>query len=78
MKDYDAFMFGAYEENYLKLCKWVSVKNRQPEDYGIYLTYYHEQIHLSKYIGGFWYNEWGGDITNIVKYWRNLPEPPKQ
>ena len=77
MKDYEAFMFGAYEEKSQEMCKWINIKDRQPEEYGLYLTFYHEHIHLSKYIGNIWYNEWGGSVTEKVEYWQPLPELPE-
>lgn len=58
--------------------QWISVKDRQPQESGFYLTYYSKQIHVSQwFISANWYNEHGGNVTNNVEYWQPLPEPPK-
>jgi hypothetical protein len=58
--------------------QWISVKDRQPQENGFYLTYYSKQIHVSQwFISANWYNEHGGNVTNNVKYWKPLPELPK-
>lgn len=58
--------------------QWISVKDRQPQENGFYLTYYSKQIHVSQWlISANWYNEHGGNVTNNVEYWQPLPEPPK-
>ncbi len=58
--------------------QWISVKDRQPQKNGFYLTYYSKQIHVSQwFISANWYNEHGGNVTNNVEYWQPLPKPPK-
>lgn len=58
--------------------QWISVKDRQPQENGFYLTYYSKQIHVSQwFISANWYNEHGGNVTNNVEYWQPLPEPPQ-
>lgn len=59
--------------------QWISVKDRQPQEGGFYLTYYVEHIHVSQWFPSKnWYNEHGGNVTNMVEYWQPLPEPPNE
>lgn len=59
--------------------KWISVKDRQPQEGGFYQTYYAEHIHVSQWFPSKnWYNEHGGNVTNMVEYWQPLPELPKE
>lgn len=58
--------------------RWISFKDKQPQEGGFYLTYYAEHIHVSQWFASKnWYNEHGGNVTNMVEYWQPLPEPPK-
>ena len=70
----------AFEEalDILNNSKWISFKEQQPQDGGFYLTYYAEHIHVSQWFPSKnWYNEYGGNVSSIVEYWKPLPEPPK-
>lgn len=59
--------------------RWISFKDKQPQEGGFYLTYYAEHIRVSQWFPSKnWYNEHGGNVTNMVEYWQPLPEPPKQ
>lgn len=59
--------------------KWISVKERLPEESGEYLAYcgeydgicvlYYEVLKTK----GKWRTRWKGDVT----HWMELPEPPK-
>ena len=58
--------------------RWISYKDKQPQEGGFYLTYYAEHIHVSQWFpSNNWYNEHGGNVTAMVEYWKSLPEPPK-
>lgn len=60
--------------------KWISVKERLPEDDEHYLVWCSDNnsCELALYFGdGEWLTEDLENITRVVTHWMPLPEPPK-
>lgn len=61
--------------------KWISVKDRLPEDDADYLVWVADTctVERAMYYGdGEWLTEDLDDLTRLVTHWMPLPEPPKE
>lgn len=63
--------------------KWISVKERLPEDYKDVLVIVRNNGALFTIIayltiGGIWVHKGFGRVIGVVTHWMPLPEPPKE
>jgi len=60
--------------------KWISVKDRLPEEDGIYIAYptMTGNVYPVRYFKGFhWRTIMGSDVWDAPTHWMPLPEPPE-
>lgn len=66
--------------------EWISVEDRLPETNKLIVFYYNNQFHIGYFIGKTTdHNELlmqshidGYNCVQVVNYWAELPEPPKE
>lgn len=58
--------------------RWISVKERFPDEDGWYLVCKHNRVRVAEWCKDCWYNESDLPIDDCtITYWKPLPEPPK-
>lgn len=58
--------------------RWISVKDRFPDEDGWYLVCKHNRIRVAEWCKDCWYNESDLPIDDCtITYWKPLPEPPQ-
>ena len=58
--------------------KWISVKDRLPDEDGWYLVCKHNRVRVAEWCKDCWYNESDLPIDDCaITYWQPLPEPPQ-
>ena len=71
-----------YEKGYrdgLKACKWISVKERLPENKGRYIIYVRGPEPFVSWFDGYRFRTIGtAPFTYPATHWQPLPEPPKE
>ena len=82
-EEYKKDKFGKVEKTGVTVQKWISVKDRLPDDIGYYLVVYRDKyngissIALDNYVkcgAGEW---WANEFTHNITHWMPIPEPPK-